>query len=775
VRNLIPNEFEKSTFKFNPMAAEREGEFSQMLNSKLSSRALIHVNLDVEVIQSLFQDICTKLDKMDGAIRNLEAKCDSKVDNDRFGCTVDDLDKRLYEMEKNVKVVMDAQGSAVQTVLDLLKDNDEKIEDAVAKCVVDARSTTRNMISQMEPELFQNIMNQFPNLDSLTKDNEAKQAQIDDLKREIAALKSGAESNVAVVRELPSDLSVVNIGLSECDSKLEALRNDIDSKLGELRQHSDQNDDKLRDELALLKVHVDEKLVEVFVETAKIVSTGSTQESVLIKMEQAEKRVSTTISEIQREISDLRDAMNDLKVGSDENLSKIVGLQRELHLMKTEIENKPITESIVVKESGEIDLSPILLELRQQHSKIEGHNDRIKFLEEKETVHPMVLGNVRDKVTDLDNKLRDLRSKFDKMADDLKIIEGASTHHGERIDVLESQISRVSTENRLTFGAHDRSLYKLEESLRELSGKIANLLTSKPVKVREVENTTSDRFDVIDKEFASERATIASILSAIEGISSRVKLISDPVDVSGDLIEIRSELKQLWSKIRDLTSLQAESHHDLLPKINLDSGHEKPRTAVEKTTLPRIATIKVPHVDPKFAEELTKIDKQGEVILQLKRTVESHQRDLQILDENKADRGSAQRLFEQFRIAMGELNNRIGSLKRALVGKVDAADLNNYLGEMMAFGGTDETATATGPVRCLCCGKPRKMVTGALDDPALAQRLGAPVSTRVLGDGEGQVCFVYGENGDMFVGRSVTGRSIYSKAPDVQESSRTSK
>ena len=150
----------------------------------------------------------------------------------------------------------------------------------------------------------------------------------------------------------------------------------------------------------------------------------------------------------------------------------------------------------------------------------------------------------------------------------------------------------------------------------------------------------------------------------------------------------------------------------------------------------------------------------------MKRIIDSHSRSINQLDDTKADKNATQQLFEQFRIALGELNSRIGTLRKALVGKVDSSELNTILNQVIDYADNDETATGVEQVRCICCGRPRRNVTGALDDPTLAKRLGGPVSTRVLGDGDGQVCFVYGERGDMYYGRSGTGKPIFSKAPD---------
>jgi DNA repair exonuclease SbcCD ATPase subunit len=135
------------------------------------------------------------------------------------------------------------------------------------------------------------------------------------------------------------------------------------------------------------------------------------------------------------------------------------------------------------------------------------------------------------------------------------------------------------------------------------------------------------------------------------------------------------------------------------------------------------------------------------------------------LAEVKADKSELQTLFEQFRMALGELNGRIGSLRKAIVGKADVNDLQliqqDFTRHLASLGAT---AGATEPVKCLLCGKPKIGVVGAIEDPEIAQKIGTPVSTRVASvDQAGNSCFVYGERGELYYGRSPDGKSIYSK------------
>ena len=96
----------------------------------------------------------------------------------------------------------------------------------------------------------------------------------------------------------------------------------------------------------------------------------------------------------------------------------------------------------------------------------------------------------------------------------------------------------------------------------------------------------------------------------------------------------------------------------------------------------------------------------------------------------------------------------VSILKRALIGKVDISELKSYLSAMNA---------SVEPIRCLCCGARRKNLTGVLDSQS-ARKIPAPTSSRVVSDGNpGNVCFVYGERGDVYYGRTGNTKSFISK------------
>jgi hypothetical protein len=150
----------------------------------------------------------------------------------------------------------------------------------------------------------------------------------------------------------------------------------------------------------------------------------------------------------------------------------------------------------------------------------------------------------------------------------------------------------------------------------------------------------------------------------------------------------------------------------------------------------------------------------------VKNAIETLNKTAKTLQETKADKDALQGLFDQFRLAMGELNNRVGSLRKAILQKADMSELQTLRNEAtrdLRIQG--ETAAATEPVRCLFCGNPRHNVAQAIPmDETTYRAMGPGTSSRIQGiDGTGASCFVYSETGEMFLGRSVDGKPIVLK------------
>ena len=195
-----------------------------------------------------------------------------------------------------------------------------------------------------------------------------------------------------------------------------------------------------------------------------------------------------------------------------------------------------------------------------------------------------------------------------------------------------------------------------------------------------------------------------------------------------------------------------------LPRLGTAQGKREPE--VSKSDL------------KKFDDLLPRMKDIDQTIATLKSAIEQLNKNTQHLNDVKADKSELQNVFDQFRMAMGEMNQRVGSLRKALVNKAESVELQELQKALMReVIATGETAAGAETVRCLMCGRPRDHVTGAIDDPDLIKQIGPAMSSRVTNvDGDGTACFVYGEHGEMFLGRSVDGRPIFSRREKERDS-----
>ena len=777
--------------------------FSRLLAERLHERTMISVEVNVDVIHSLFEDICSRLDEIDRKVNGIQEAQKNQVGKDEFDRETTRTNKRLDRLEESTKSLSDAAAALKKEVTDMLTAADEKMDAALGRCMIDCRNITKDLAHEIEPEIAKNVMESLPNLDMLIKDNESKQEQIDDLKEQVSALKKKVDylgENASASRGI-SDEELKKLresiagdrtnAISEED--LHAISDDINGRLTEeleklrqqLIQYTDGGDTALRDEMGVLANKVNGQIDSMSIDMLKAVTVANDaknsieamQNEILAKMNKVESKANELFAEGQKNLASWNAKIDDLGVATTELKEKLAALQSAVDgiVDRMDASASKDLENTVVKADGQLDVAPILKQLKMFEVKVAGHNDRINALESKETVHPLALSNIRDKLGELEKQTQEASVLLAKCVGDVGMATDTIQKHGDRIGKLESTVGEMETglaKARSGGETTQRLVDDLGQRLDDVKKQIADISeliranetkSSDPVAARGRFEAITEFAKGIEREVNKVKGQLTDVVSSLETMSAKTHDGHGSED-SADIAAIRSELKQLWGKLKELTDLEAEKKDDFLPKVDLRS--EKPvARVVERAALPRIA---VPGKSPR--EEIRTSDKQDSVIYQLKRAVESQQKSIAQLDDTKADRSATQQLFEQFRIALGELNSRIGSLKKSLIGKVDAADLTNYIGELVGGAGEDETATGIEPVKCLCCGRPRRSVVGAINDPSFIQKIGTSVSSRVLGDGEGQVCFVYGERGDMYIGRSGTGKPVFSRPPEEHPS-----
>ena len=195
-------------------------------------------------------------------------------------------------------------------------------------------------------------------------------------------------------------------------------------------------------------------------------------------------------------------------------------------------------------------------------------------------------------------------------------------------------------------------------------------------------------------------------------------------------------------------SSSASKQGNLIPKTNT--------TNVLKETV-------ISSVDQKkFAEIASQIGSLQTSLSNERSDIEEMMKRIVNLQETKADKDELKTIFEQFRIAMGELNSRILSVRKLANSKVDQSKIDEII-NMIPKSPDGDDGNPAAEVRCLLCGNVRKVrqETTTEKDKDKEERSSMPR------EDPGEQCFVYGDGGELFMGRNSNGKPVVTKHPPI--------
>lgn len=777
--------------------------FSEILSERVKERPLVSFTLDLECVQSLLEEMCMKLDKFQVRIEKVEDAVAGKATYSEMRDFKEDVASKVALLTSQAQKNDEKVENMEVYCKDKIKKMEESMELQINNCLVESATKAKQIVEESTPEIVKKVIESMPNVDGLITQNEASQKAVNNmtenfnkLLEHIDKLSQQDQSLQAQIDELasqPMPLSEseqgeatpqpVSRGLS-----IERIPTPSISPGVELKMQDDIN--KLRDELAKLSREQSERLKEIDGNIEKAREFTSQQvNSARNDLGVADKNIESSIAQLKQQMqsiakdtekvsargpempSDLLDRINAIESELSETKDKLTRTNDEmsdaknsLGALKAAFEKPPAIQAapvVVNKESGEVDLTPITNSLNLLDNQLKIMGSRVEVLEQRKQVSPDALARTREIAT--------------KCVERLNALENRVTQ--EIADVLTKQ---------------EREIFSLREELMNECRDIRDIATGArevgaactrngEETMRILQKTRTEVADIQMKiaalsESSASDAKLDKITGALSSISQDLKSMKDEQKNNAAQFEElmkyhaqdKSEITSLWQKFNDLSKEWTEKAESFIPsKVELMNTkrqatiivqRSEPRaddSARKSTALPRIQNRTIID-DSKLETTNAKVDKQENIIQSMRRQVEQLNKQVKDLDENKADKVAAQNLFEQFRIAMGELNNRINSLKRNLLGKADISEIHKLLQQAYE---SNDTAGAYEPVRCICCGRPRTGVTGALDEAN--NRKTPPQSTRAITDSDGQVCFVYGDHGDMYIGRSGDGRSRF--------------
>jgi len=781
--------------------------FVEYNKERIKFQSLLSLRLDTTHIDSVFEELCYKFDILEQRIHKSEEILMNKAEKGAFEAYQKEVNDKLDELFQMHKSNTETTSSLHIQLVEANKKQKEEMEYALNRCLIDAGNLVRTTLSQdgvnLQPTApAQNITYTLPDYSGIIKESEEKSKKVEALEIEISHLKEKQmemenfiQKLQKKVEEIPkyeeripnnqlpiieaTPMLVPETPFLQLDRKTNASFidssrfQDLQTELRSIRHFAEEETQQLRKEISINNSKTQTTTQSIIAELRESNTTNENQYN----------RIMERLSKADKNIEEVKSSIVPLiehKTIVDDN---IADLRKQISNIVISPISTPEPVIISSSDSNTIDLSPITTQIHIHDSQIKLMMNRVEAVERKDTVSPSILQSVTSSIS----------NKIDGLNELIKQINESSKRERERIDKRISEESTKTSEsiadtidtlerNNKTIEDIKRRVLRLEKIVDEIKTQIDD--APDPVDEntinRMVQAVTSLKND-LDKSISNIRSLQENnneLNERVEVLGSKASALAS-TDYSSDIKHIRSEMSDIWNKFGELANTIQETKDDFLPKsIELSKVvPEKTRTQlVERSILPRIvAPVKNPADEIKLNDTANKVEKQEGLLYQLKRAVDQHQKALQVLDESKADKTAAQALFEQFRIALGELNNRIGSLKKALVSKADSTELYHAINQLIQKDST-ETASGVEPIKCLCCGRPKSGVIGAIDDPNVTKQIPTPVSTRVIGEGEGQVCFVYGDRGDMYIGRCQDGKSRVFKTGGTEIlSSRTNK
>ena len=354
-----------------------------------------------------------------------------------------------------------------------------------------------------------------------------------------------------------------------------------------------------------------------------------------------------------------------------------------------------------------------------------------------------VCDNVREETVTIDKKMKKVVQYCQTEVDDAKNKIKDILRSIERTDDQLEDVSQKVTElqNRIKNYSGPQQVNPNQPRAQQPSGSNAEYITEPP-KVRTIDDSTSPiLMSPLESPHQFSQLNSGVFLSSAslndEGSSNPTRL------TAAALHQLQEYNEAQQQQIR--WQMQQQHSQSKIPQM--------PKKSIVKETV--LSSID----QKKFAEIHSKISAIQTALSNNKHDIEEIFKKIQNLHDIKADKDELKNVFEQFRIAMGELNNRIVSIRRSINNKVDQSQIEEIMQNMNKQ--DQDLGTTAAEVRCLLCGSIRRAPAPRTEElpPEAKTKTPAPK------EDTGEPCLVYGDNGEQFYGRNSNGKPVVAKHP----------
>ena len=540
-----------------------------------------------------------------------------------------------------------------------------------------------------------------------------------------------------------------------------------------------------------------------------------------------------TVEDVNKQISNNSKETYDLKNQSDSLSKQIEQLGQKIESMSAVSQLGEKIEKIEVGSDGKVDLGPLLKQVGVLHTATKEIGKRLEFIEKTEKINPDAFKEVCETVNDIQQKFPGIDSSFvslemkiGSMGDRISEIKGFS-----RTEVDEKKFNQL----RELIASIENELKSQRETISKLVKDTTNDRMEQNAMKQSIDKTSNDITLVIEKQAKTDddqnalNNKIKKVIGLVQNINSdlseQIRVVSTTVRANAQAIQnVKQEQHQTPVTIEvpqtpeKTTNDEAYRPNSIASNSSRSAGRQsrqsiassERRPAIAEATRAAVSTEDIgtsPRIVREEKSALPKLKKDKEAktrnvensriaIAESKRIEEIAQKvqaleaslnsskasmdtiikQCKTLSETKAEKDALQNLFDQFKSALSELNNRLGAVRRTINTKVETQELTQFRKEMLSLiQQKGETAAGTENIRCLLCGQIRKGVSGAgagyteaqsqaatqntqskyADDQNVNFSTGPVLSSSVAdGTGEGAACLVYSKDGEMFKGRS---------------------
>jgi len=421
----------------------------------------------------------------------------------------------------------------------------------------------------------------------------------------------------------------------------------------------------------------------------------------------------------------------------------------------------------------------------EQERKFQALRNIVANLEDDSKRNIEMFGKIRQENTQTKISLNEIEVNVSKNIEDINEVnknintlfvdqDSLSNRMKKVIALVQNETSDIASQIKIIneiMNKHDSILDKPSSTVIESINKMQFLSNKNEAKIDNVSQKSPMSISLsISSSLSNENL---SEQKNIENQSNHVSVIETSTSPHNSIYSTQPETVKV---ILDNPKLH---NPDNVTRITNKSGIDQNKQAPTKSSLPKLKTV-IPKPSTqqestrneqfRFDEIIMKVSYFDSSIVSLKSAIDLISKQIKLLFDCKADKDALQNMFEQFRQALAELNNRVGLIRKSLSTKVEQSELmaikDELTKEVQAVG---ETAAGTETVKCLVCGQPRKQIVGAIDDPNVKTTIGNGISSRVTGtDPDGNVFFVYGDHGEMYYGRSTGTRRIVPEGPILE-------